>query len=215
MPRVAPEKPETPHWLGTFYFGGELRGIVNLPEKHYYRIEEVVERWREKSHKGLWDGDIVDYIRQGILPAYIYSGGTYYLIPEDELFVFDGYTKYEQDFLLRFFDNDFLHKALSSHDTHYYLERDVFIRSSDLIKYEEVNNVEAGNFENNDKFLTTKERKSLHLIIAALIELAEYNIEQPYVAAKDIMYKIKESSHISENTVASHLKAAKKTASHL
>jgi len=64
-----------------------------------------------------------------------------------------------------------------------------------------------------EKTLTTKERKSLHLIIAALIELAEYDMEHPYTAAKEIMYKIKESSHITENTVATHLKAAIETAS--
>lgn len=64
----------------------------------------------------------------------------------------------------------------------------------------------------SEKSLQTKERKSLHLIIAALIELAEYDIEHPYAAAKEIMYKIKESSHITENTVATHLKAARETA---
>ena len=62
-----------------------------------------------------------------------------------------------------------------------------------------------------EKSIGSKERKSLHLIVAALVELAELDIEKPYQAATDILCKIKESNYMSENTIVSHLKAAKET----
>ena len=195
--------------------------VMTLPDKEFLRIEEVAAMWRNASGVPVKDVDIFDYIKQGVLPAYILHKKKFYLVPSSELSSFDEYIKDNSTRSISFRNCSFVppspnlfDETVSAQDV-LVRAQDVYVKQKDMSEYEE----SAGGSEpvsshddeksNNlpEKPLGAVERKKLHLIIMALVELADLSGEKLFVIAKNIGYKTK----VSENTIAKHVKAAQET----
>ena len=48
--------------------------LMILPNKEFYRIQEVATAWSENTGHKILVVDIANYIGQGLLPAYVHYG---------------------------------------------------------------------------------------------------------------------------------------------
>jgi hypothetical protein len=195
--------------------------IMILPDKEYLRIEEVAARLSNASGIPVRDVDIFDYIKQGILPAYIFYKKEYYLVPNSELMSLDEYLRDRSVGHIRFPKCSFVPPGPSLFDETVTAKdvlvsaQNVYVKQKDLTEFEEIasnkkstSNHDDGNvITNSEKPFGAVERKSLHLMIVALVELAELNNEKDYTIASNISCKVK----LVENTVVKYLRAAYET----
>ncbi len=191
--------------------------IMILPDKEYLRIEEVAASLRNESGMPVRDIDIFDYIKQGILPAYIFLKKKYYLVPNSELTAFDEYMRDGSVGLIRFHKCSFLPPTPSIFDETVNADvsinyQYIYVKQKDLKEFEENarNKKTASSYiDKNSETLPEKdlgatERRKLLLIIAALVDLAGSYNDPVNTIASDITQKIK----MSQTTVVKHLRAA-------
>ena len=187
--------------------------LMTLPEKDFYSIEEVAAEWSRKTNKTVLIKHILDYIKQGILPAYIYYHNTYSLVQKHQLTDFANLIRGKVD-IYSSVPAPLGPQTSNLHGWTFDSSGDnIYIKNENLKNFEKEHTGKGLKMQpkEEDKLLTTKERNSLSIIIMSLAKLADIDTEKSSKAADVIKFQAEELGlNISPNTIRKFLKEARK-----
>lgn len=187
--------------------------LITLPEKEFYGIEEVATVLSSLTGKTIRTKYILDYIKQGVLPAYIYHDNTYSLVGKSQLRVFARHLGGNVAPHISFSD------PLEPQASNLYgwvfdpSEDKVYVKHENLMEFKKGHTDKGSEMSpiEDDKPLTTKELKSISIIIMSLAELGGVDTEKTSKAATVIQSKAEKLGlNISTNTIRKYLEEARK-----